>query len=65
MVKTPHTMVPRGKMVLVVLKSGESFEDRFVERTRHKLLIFEQHAVQVGEVKSFISSPKIRRAKTG
>lgn len=63
--RTPHTMVHKGKMVLVIMKSGESFEDRFVERTRNKHLVFEHRTVRLGDVKSFISSPKIRRAKVG
>lgn len=51
--KTPHTQTRRGKRVRVELKSGEVFVDKFLERTRKKLLIFEGRTVRVGDVKAF------------
>lgn len=52
--KTPHTQTRRGKMVRVELRTGEVFEDRFLERTRKKILIFASgRRVHVGEVKAF------------
>lgn len=52
--KTPHTVTGRGKMVRVTLRTGETFEDRFIERTRNKWIVFGSgRRVHVGEVKSF------------
>lgn len=62
--RLPHTNVARGKKVLVVLRSGEQFEDRFIERTKNKRLVFEGRTIPVGEVRQFITSPKIIKAKT-
>jgi hypothetical protein len=52
--KTPHTMTARGRTVRVTLKSGETFEAKFIERTAKKILIFEGgRRVKQGDVKSF------------
>jgi hypothetical protein len=52
--KTPHTQTRRGKTVRVALKDGSVFEDKFVERTRKKVLVFESgRRVACGDVKSF------------
>jgi hypothetical protein len=52
--KTPHTITARGRHVRVTLKTGETFEDRFVERTRKRVLVFGSgRRVAVGDVKSF------------
>lgn len=52
--KTPHTRTQRGKTVRVQLRSGEVFEDKFIERTKKKILIFESgRRVRCGDVKSF------------
>lgn len=52
--KTPHTVTARGKKVRVELRTGEVFEDRFIERTRKKILIFASgRRVPAGEVKAF------------
>lgn len=52
--KTPHTMTARGRTVRVTLRSGETFIDKFVERTRKKVLIFESgRRVPAGDIKSF------------
>lgn len=52
--KTPHTITRRGKTVRVALKNGEVFEDKFIERTAKKVLIFESgRRVKAGDVKSF------------
>lgn len=54
-----HTATYRGKRVLVTLRSGEQFVDRFVERTPKKFVVFEGRKVRVGDIKQFITSPKI------
>lgn len=52
--KTPHTITRRGKTVRVELRNGDVFEDKFVERTAKKILIFESgRRVKAGDVKSF------------
>lgn len=52
--KTPHTITRRGKTVRVELKTGEVFEDKFIERTQKKILIFGSgRRVRQGEIKSF------------
>lgn len=52
--KTPHTVTGRNRMVRVVLRDGTVFEDRFVERTAKKVLIFKSgRRVPAGDVKSF------------
>lgn len=52
--KTPHTMTARNRKVRVTLKTGETFEDRFVERTRKKVLVFKSgRRVPAGDVRSF------------
>lgn len=61
--RTPHTICARGKVVRVVLRNGETFEARFLERTPGKRLKFEGYEVAVGDVRQFITSPKIRRAR--
>jgi hypothetical protein len=53
-VKHPHTMTARGRTVRVELKSGEVFEDKFMERTAKKMLVFASgRRVRAGDVKSF------------
>lgn len=52
--KTPHTATARGRIVRVKLKSGEVFEDRFLERSSGKTLIFEKRGrVMQGTIQSF------------
>jgi len=47
-------MTARGRLVRVTLKSGETFEARFLERTRSKVLVFASgRRVPAGDVKSF------------
>ena len=50
--RTPHTAVKRGKRVKVVLKNGETFVDKFVERTS-RYVTFETRKVLKGDIKSF------------
>ena len=51
--KTPHTITRRGKTVRVALKDGTVFEDKFIERTAKKIIIFESgRRVKCGDVKS-------------
>jgi hypothetical protein len=52
--KTPHTAINRGKRVRVELKDGTVFVDRFLDRTRGKVCVFEQRGrVRVGDSKAF------------
>lgn len=52
--KTPHTATFRGKRVRVVLKTGETFIDRFITRTPGKWVEFQQHGrVRSGDIKAF------------
>lgn len=51
--KLPHTATYKGKRVKVVLHSGEMFIDKFVERTKNKRVVFENHMVRAGDIKSF------------
>ena len=50
--KTPHTAVKKGKRVKVVLKSGEEFVDKFVDR-KSRYVTFENRKVLKGDIKSF------------
>lgn len=50
--RTPHTAVKKGKRVMVKLKSGERFVDKFLDRKGH-YVIFENHKVVKGNIKSF------------
>ena len=53
MMKTCHTATYKGKTVFVILRNGERFEDRFVERTRSKIVIFEKRGrIPAGEIRS-------------
>ncbi len=52
--RTPHTYTNRGKRVRVQLRTGEVFIDKFLERTKKKILIFESgRRVRQGDIKSF------------
>ena len=52
--KTPHTATHRGKRVRVELKNGEVFVDKFVNRTRGKIVEFELRGrVPAGDIKAF------------
>lgn len=51
--KTPHTAVYKGKRVKVILRDGEEFIDKFVDR-KSRFVIFENHSkVLRGSIKSF------------
>lgn len=50
--KMPHTHAPRGKRIRVVLKSGEEFVDKFIERLPHEV-IFAERIVATADIKSF------------
>jgi hypothetical protein len=61
-----HTSTHRGKRVLVELRDGTVFVDRFVDRLPNKTLILERYGrLRAGLVASFITSPKIIAAKVG
>lgn len=52
--RTPHSGTWEGKRVKVVLKSGESFIDKFAG-SKGKYRFFKNHSrVQVGDIKAFI-----------
>ncbi len=48
----PHTHAPTGKKVIVVLKNGETFVDKFFEHHGNKVKFFTR-TVYAGEIKSF------------
>lgn len=50
--KQAHTHAPRGKRIYVVLKTGERFVDKFIERRPHHI-VFAQRTVAVASIKSF------------
>jgi len=50
--RTPHTAVKKGKRVKVVLKSGEEFVDKFIDR-KSRYVTFETRKVLKGDIKSF------------
>lgn len=50
--RTPHTAVKKGKRVIVRLKTGERFIDKFMDR-KGNYVIFENHKVVKGNIKSF------------
>jgi hypothetical protein len=50
--KTPHTGVWKGKRIKVVMKDGEVFIDRFLER-KSRWVFFNNHKVERGKIKSF------------
>ena len=50
--RTPHTAAKKGKRVKVVLKNGEEFIGKFVDR-KSKYVMFETRKVLKGDIKSF------------
>jgi len=50
--RTPHTAVKKGKRVKVILKSGEVFVDKFIDR-KSRYVAFETRKVLKGDIKSF------------
>jgi len=59
-----HTNAPKGKLVWVELDSGETFVDRFVERTAGTRYRFERRGfIRAGRVVRMTASAKIVRAK--
>jgi hypothetical protein len=50
--RTPHTAVKKGKRAKVVLKNGETFIDKFIDR-KSRYVTFETRRVLKGEIKSF------------
>lgn len=51
--KTPHTSAYRGKRVHVVLKNGQSFVDKFVEKTGRYVRFRNVGKVIRGDIKAF------------
>lgn len=52
--KMPHTATYKGHKVKVTLWTGETFIDRFINRTKNKRVIFENRIVRSGDIKSFV-----------
>ena len=50
--RTPHTAAKKGKRVKVILKSGEEFVDKFIDR-KSRYVTFEKRRVLKGDIKSF------------
>ncbi len=49
--KQSHTQAPRGKRVLVVLKDGERFVDKFIMKEK-QTCVFAERTVKVADMKS-------------
>jgi len=49
---TPHTACYRGKRVLVKLRDGTTFIDKFFDRTKSHVF-FDEHKVKKSDIKSF------------
>jgi hypothetical protein len=65
--KQAHSIVPRGKRVLVVLKDGNRFVDKFIERRPHEL-VFEGRTEQRANIESmtiYRVPPHVQRACEG
>lgn len=52
LMRTPHTSCRKGKRVIVTLKDGSRFIDKFLEQTG-KFNLFENHRVKTSEILSF------------
>lgn len=50
--RTPHTSCARGKRVRVVLRTGETFVDKFMAKTSREI-VFAQRRVARGEIRAF------------
>lgn len=51
--RTPHTATRRNKRVKVVLVTGETFIDRFWDRTPKWVFFKERGKVRRGDIKAF------------
>lgn len=51
--RTPHTATHRFHKVKVVLRSGEVFIGRFLDR-KSNYVIFKERTVRKGDIKSFV-----------
>ncbi len=49
--KQAHTQAPPGKRVMVVLKNGERFIDKFLRKEKHTC-IFAEHTIKTADMKS-------------
>ncbi len=62
--KPKHTATYRGRWVSVRLTTGESFRARFLERTRSKIVIFDNgRRIPVSQIVEFLAGTHIARAK--
>lgn len=50
--RTPHTSTYQGKRVLVVMKDGTRFVDKFIGKKSTKVE-FDNHLIDRGSIKSF------------
>ena len=48
--RTPHRQVAAGKRVLVILRDGTRFVDRFVEFTNRRL-VFREHTIDANQLR--------------
>lgn len=64
----PHTSAPRGKRIYVVLKNGETFVDKFIERRPHHI-VFAGRVVEATDIQkfAFYREPQVSKTnpKTG
>jgi hypothetical protein len=48
-----HTATFRGRTVFVILKTGERFTDKFIDRTRNRTVVFEARGrMPAGDIRS-------------
>ena len=48
-----HTSCYRGKKVFIRLRNGESFEDRFLERTCKHVILYGRGKIRKSDIDSF------------
>jgi len=61
--RTPHTSTNKGKRVLVILRDGTKFVDKFMDK-KGGFIYFEEHdRVRIDEVRAFTINkwPTVRR----
>ena len=49
---TPHTHFPRGTHVFVILKSGDSFEDKFWSNEKDRIVLVSRGEVRIKHIRS-------------
>jgi hypothetical protein len=50
--KTPHTHYSRGKRLFLIMRNGETFVDRFVERRGRVMVLEDAGRVEVAAIRA-------------